>query len=296
MAQVFAVLLLQVCVIWSSSSARIPVRVPATLEHLSSSAKSNGTSACILANCSKQVGLCAVEKACRQALICNSKCASDSNVNACDLLCELNYGYNSTRYREMMQCMVTHHCLPEQKPDGKCLALDSDTVRNLTNMEQMKGKWWILKGINCGQEGWPAGFDYFPCQRDEFVYEGSRWIDHIAYCGGTNNTCTTPVINTVANVSITSPGVMTHWFLDVPLLPQIEHWRVLSWPHPDWMLYIYCGRTPIGLYGGGSVVSNSSRTISDIPSYVEKIFISVAEKFKFNYEEMCVSDNTKCTD
>lgn len=76
---------------------------------------------------------------------------------------------------------------------------------------QVKGKWWIIRGLNCGQSGWPAAFDYFPCQRDEFVLENGNWIDHIAYCGGRNNTCQTPMCHTVANVSITSPGVMTHW-------------------------------------------------------------------------------------
>ena len=25
---------------------------------------------------------------------------------------------------------------------------------------------------------------------------------------------------------------------------------MLSWPHPDWMLYIYCGSTPTGKYAG----------------------------------------------
>lgn len=255
-----------------------------------------GTVQCIMANCSKPVGVCIIDPTCMRAMECDTKCQLDKNVNACNLLCELNFGYNSSKYRDMMQCMVAHDCMPKMKPDGVCLATDNDTIRNLTAMDQVKGKWWILKGLNCGQEGWPAGFDYFPCQRDQFVHEGSQWIDHIAYCGGTNNSCTTPIVNTVANVSITSPGVMTHWYLDAPLLPQIEHWRVLSWPHPEWMLYIYCGSTPIGPYAGGSVVSNSSRSILDIPPFVEDIFISMAHKFKFNYEGMCVSDTTKCSD
>ena len=71
-----------------------------------------------------------------------------------------------------------------------------------------------MRGLNCGQKGWPAGFDYFPCQRDEFVMaDDGSWIDHIAYCGGKNNTCQTPIVFTVANVSLTSPGVMTHWYV-----------------------------------------------------------------------------------
>ena len=251
---------------------------------------------CILANCSKVAGLCAIDSDCRKTIECNSKCLSAVNEDACNLLCELNYGYNSTRYREMMQCMGTHHCLPKTKPDGECLATDNDTVRNLTSMQQLKGKWWILKGLNCGQEGWPAGFDNFPCQREEYVQEGSQWVDHVAYCGGSNNTCSTPLIRNIANVSIASPGVISLKYLDVPLLPQNEHWRVLSWPHPDWVMYVYCGETPAGLYAGGGVISNSTRSIADIPPYVEHIFSSVAQKFKFSYEKMCLHDSTKCGD
>ena len=74
----------------------------------------------------------------------------------------------------MLQCMATHECLPKMPPDGECLAKDTDTIQNLTKLEQVQGKWWILKGINCGQKGWPAGFDFFPCQRDKFVLEGSQ--------------------------------------------------------------------------------------------------------------------------
>ena len=52
--------------------------------------------------------------------------------------------------------------------------------------------------------------------------------------------CTTSFVHTFADVEITSPGVMTHIYKDAPLLPQNEDWIVLSWPHPDWMLYVYC--------------------------------------------------------
>ena len=272
----------------AESQAAVMKDLPIQLPH--------GAGQCIMANCSKYATTCITDLRCIEAMICNTKCQLSKNVDACNYVCELNYGYNSTKYRGLMQCMAAHGCLPKMKPDGVCLATDNDAIRNLTAIEQIKGKWWILKGLNCGQEGWPAGFDYFPCQRDEFVLEGSKWIDHTAYCGGKNNTCTTPMFYTKANVSMMSPGVMTHWYLDTPLLPQIEHWRVLSWPHPEWMLYIYCGETPASLYAGGSVVSNSSRSISNIPPYVEDIFSSVAEKFKFSYKEMCINDASKCTD
>ena len=103
---------------------------------------------------------------------------------------------------------------------------------------QVKGKWWIVRGLNCGQKGWPAGFDYFPCQRDEFVIgKDGNWVDHIAYCGGKNNTCQTPIVFTVANVSLTSPGVMTHWYLLSS--PSIYVSITLFFPHSLPYLYFF---------------------------------------------------------
>ena len=252
---------------------------------------------CILLNCSIPSATCLVDSQCREAVFCNAKCQGKTNEEACNLLCELTYGYNSTKYRNLMQCMSDHGCLPMSPMDGLCLANDTDTIKNLTDMSQIKGKWWILRGLNCGQRGWPAGFDYFPCQRDEFVKEDGYWVDHIAYCGGSNNTCATPMIFTVANVSLSKPGVMLHIYTDPPLKPQVEEWRVLSWPHPDWMLYIYCGSTPTGPYAGGSVVSRSMKpTLDAIPAYVETEFRNTARQFGFNYDIMCISNVTNCSD
>ena len=54
-----------------------------------------------------------------------------------------------------------------------------------------------------------------------------------------------------------SPDPLLYRYTDPPLKPQIEKWRVLSWPHPDWMLYIYCGFTPTGPYAGLLLLCNS---------------------------------------
>lgn len=108
---------------------------------------------------------------CREALLCNFKCQNKTEEQACNILFELTYGYNSTKYRSLMQCMNDHSCLPKSPPDGVCLANNTNTNKNSTDIAQAKGKWWI-----CGQPWWPAGFDYFPCQRDEFVLEDGHWI------------------------------------------------------------------------------------------------------------------------
>jgi len=265
-------------------------------KHLESAKVGSGDN-CVSEYCGPEAKSCALSWGCIKATACNADCQffHNSTSEACNLLCELNYGYNSTEYRQLMQCMSDNGCLPVTgKSDGICLAQDNQTITNLTDIGQIPGKWWIVRGQNCGQNSdWPAGFDYFPCQRDEFVLENGVWVDHIAYCGGSNNQCSTPMLYTVANVSITSPGVMTHWYTDPPLKPQTEEWRVLSWPHPDWMLYIYCGSTPTGPYAGGSVVTNITKaTAGLIPNWVEDIFRAKAQEFNFDYDEMCISDDS----
>ena len=150
---------------------------------------------CIVENCARESAECVINLRCAEALACDAKCQESKEVDACNLLCELTYGYNNTKYKAITQCMVDHGCMPREPPDGTCLATNNQTIRNLVNMSQVAGKWWILKGLNCGQTGWPAGFDFFPCQRDEFVFEGGQWIDHIAYTGGKNNTPTTPIVS-----------------------------------------------------------------------------------------------------
>ena len=148
-----------------------------------------GTVSCILLHCRTEAASCFSDSSCRSAAFCDAGCQLKKQKQACDLVCELNQGYNSTKYRKMMQCMADHTCLPVQPSDGICLAQDNQTLQNLTHISQMKGKWWIVRGMNCGQSGWPAGFDYFPCQRDEFVtpppgFPSDTWVDNIAYCGG----------------------------------------------------------------------------------------------------------------
>ena len=120
---------------------------------------------------------------CRKAAICNTKCQSQSDVDGihyklielfsnsffsilsekgCNLVCELNNGYNNKAYSELLVCFVKNKCLPVSPMNGKCLAQDNQTVTTLTNMEQVSGKWWILKGLNCGQDAlWRGKFLYF---------------------------------------------------------------------------------------------------------------------------------------
>ena len=47
------------------------------------------------------------------------------------------------------------------------------------------------------------------------------WINKVSYCGGKQDECTTDMITTIANVSMSRPGVVHHVYTDAPLEPQV---------------------------------------------------------------------------
>jgi len=285
---------------------------------------------CAATHCLKEsvaCGLADKSGQCARALECSLKCNSKPKPvqPGCDYLCEMTYGEQDTRFSDLLQCMLNNECLPKYAPDGTCLANDADAVQNLTSMDQLEGDWWVLKGVNCGQlgngtqslaqgrpnptptipSGYPGGYDWYPCQHERFVKSNghdfpnptSSWVNNITYCGGGNGglkECSTSIIDTVANVSLTSPGVIHHLYTDAPLKPQDEKWKVVSWPHPDFMLTIWCGHTPVVPYNGGILLSRAGRTVDSIPGYVHEIFRAVAKRFHIVYDEMCPSTNEAC--
>lgn len=254
------------------------------------------TGFCVTTHCLPQTLSCVGNKKCHEALDCNRKCGTGPSSPSCNLLCSLTSGYENAQYKNLLRCMTAHKCLPATPPDGICKAKKSDGLKDVTSLDSISGIWWILKGLNCGQKGWPSGFDYFPCQSDQFYKVNGEWKDRIEYCGGTNSTCSTPIVHTFANVTISQPGVLFHSYTDPPLQPQTEDWILLSRPHPDWMLYVYCGETPNGVYAGASVVSRTAKNINLIPKDIEAIFKKVAHEYDFSYDEMCITDATTCLD
>ena len=78
-----------------------------------------------------------------------------------------------------------------------------------------------------------------------------------------------------------------HDYVDAPLAPQSEDWRLVSFPHPDYAFMMWsvrhrieafkwpaklkfksrCGRLPVLDYAGGIVISRH-RTAKDLPHQV----------------------------
>ena len=92
------------------------------------------------------------------------------------------------------------------------------------------------------------------------------------------------------------PGVVHHDYPlgQAPLVPQIEDWKFVSMPHPEWALIVWCGHNPLIEYNGAFVISRQ-RSLDGIPKEVEEEFRKVAPQFSLDYDQMCVSDDTECS-
>ena len=84
-------------------------------------------------------------------------------------------------------------------------------------------------------------------------------------------------------------------YVNPPLRPQRERWYILSRPDPDWIMYTYCGSTPVGEYAGVNVMTRIPEPSDDaMPPEVEAAFRQAASDFHFVYEDMCVTDQSEC--
>jgi len=253
---------------------------------------------CVFGQCLKSTFQCVMNTNCRKTIQCITECTDYQpmdKVAACAYVCEMTHGYENAEFLENMNCLIDGQCLPQYPDDGICYGQDSDGIESITSMDQIKGDWWVVRGLNCGYGDFPGGYDWYPCQHERFIKQDSgQWINNVTYCDGKNNECTSPMIVTVANVSLPAPGVVKHEYTDAPLMPQTERWRILSWPDKgDYLFMLWCGQLPILDYNGGIVLSRK-RSDKDMPKKTLKEFQNLAKKFGLSWEEMCPSDNHHC--
>lgn len=78
----------------------------------------NGPGACVAKNCYKESIVCTSDPSCFEATQCNAECLTAPDIDSCNLLCELNYGFNNTAYTVLLDCMVENGCLPQSPYDG----------------------------------------------------------------------------------------------------------------------------------------------------------------------------------
>jgi hypothetical protein len=65
----------------------------------------------------------------------------------CPFACIMSEGHvGNENFRDLLKCMVEGGCMEQYAEDGKCLATDEQALQDVTDLEQLKGDWWVLKG------------------------------------------------------------------------------------------------------------------------------------------------------
>jgi hypothetical protein len=255
--------------------------------------KANGPGICIALHCGLQVGSCVIDPQCFDALQCLTDCEGQEDEMQCQFECEMTLGNGNEHFENLLRCMAANGCFPEGPPDGLCLATEADTVQEITSIEDVAGSWWVVRGVNCGQDGWPGAYDWYPCQRARYVIIDDDWVNNTTYCGGHDSVCTTDTIVTIPQATMPSPGLIRLEYMDEPLLPQIERWHIVSKPSDDFMMVMWCGSNPALNYNGGFVVARERTEVAMTPE-IEAEFRRVAENLGVDYDAMCLTDNTNC--
>jgi hypothetical protein len=249
-----------------------------------------------------------LEPACRETLDCNARCGSQgvrSEQQACHLVCQLARGQKSEHYGSLVQCFAENGCLPTlpEGTDGRCpvTAENIHKVQVLESLDEIEGTWLEVRGLNCGVPGssWEGGYDALPCRSDAWVYRAEQWWYHTSFCApAEDRACNEegPVfLIGEPRLSDEVPGLLEVPYANPPLQPQDERWYVLSRPDPDWIMYTYCGSTPVGEYAGLNVMTRVPEPSDDaMPPEVEAAFREVAMEFDFPYDDMCITDQSLC--
>jgi len=263
---------------------------------------------CGVTKCPLEMILCMSEPACRETLACNSECGTAgarSEQQACHLFCQLAEGEESEIYSSLVQCFAGNGCLPTlpEGTDGQC-PVTSENIHKvyvLGSLDEIEGTWLEVRGLNCGVPGsnWEGGYDALPCRSDSWVCQAQQWWYHTSFCApGENGSCNDKgVVHLIGEpmLSDQEPGLLEVFYANPPLQPQHERWYILSRPHPDWIMYTYCGSTPVGEYAGLNVMTRVPEpSNAAIPPEVDAAFRQAAVEFNFAYEDMCITDQSEC--
>lgn len=263
---------------------------------------------CGLNNCQLQMLLCLLDPACRETLACNAECGAggaQSEQQACHLFCQLAQGEESEIYSLLVQCLASGGCLPTlpEGTDGQCLVTGESIhkVHVLASLDEIEGTWREVRGRNCGVPGsnWEGGYDALPCRSSSWVCNAGQWWYHTSFCApAEDGSCSDKgSVHLLAEprLSDQQPGLMEVFYVNPPLQPQQERWYVLSRPDPDWIMYTYCGSTPVGEYAGVNVMTRVPEpSNAAMPPEVEAAFRQAAGEFGFSYDDMCITDQSQC--
>ena len=130
--------------------------------------------------------------------------------------------------------------------DGKCRVTDDDGQQDLTDVSDIEGDWWVIKGLN-------PHYDSFPCQHNRYHQDATgTWINNVTWIDTFHGN---KIIGALPTVNVSKPGVFMHYYDN---LSQVEPWIVISKPHEDYLLMLWCGSNPVLKYAGGILMSRNN--------------------------------------
>ena len=58
-----------------------------------------------------------------------------------------NLGYENEAFTDAMNCMIEGNCISNYPQDGHCVANDEDGDASLTDLKEIEGDWWVIRGM-----------------------------------------------------------------------------------------------------------------------------------------------------
>mmetsp|Transcript_55194 Transcript_55194/g.131545 ORF Transcript_55194/g.131545 Transcript_55194/m.131545 type:complete len:294 (+) Transcript_55194:112-993(+) len=237
---------------------------------------------CIATHCLSDAMQCASDAVCRKTGMCMTGCTWDAP--GCYLNCEVRQNADLTTFTKFSSCMFKNECQPQGPLDGECRVTKKDGQKNLTSVADIAGSWWVTKGVN-------PHYDSFPCQHNRYIFDEQRkvWVNNVTWL----DTFHEPkrLIGTIPVVNVTDAGVFMHYYDD---LDQIEPWTVISKPHPDYMMMLWCGENPALKYAGGILLARD-KDYHNMPKWVEEIFRREVNARGLDFDnELFINDNSQC--
>jgi hypothetical protein len=235
---------------------------------------------CIATHCPVITVKCMLDSACFDTFLCIAEC--DQTKPGCDLNCEVKETRDISLFTEFTECIFDNKCRDQMPDDGKCRVKDADGQKNLTTVDDIAGDWWVIRGLN-------PHYDSFPCQHNRYRKdENGIWTNNVTWIDTFHGH---QVIGAVPVVNMSSPGVYNHYYDN---LSQVEPWIVISMPHPDYLLMLWCGYNPVLKYAGGILMSRDNN-YDHIPKDIEDIFRQAVAEHGIDLDnDMFVNDNSQC--
>ncbi len=246
---------------------------------------------CVEKHCVSLSVKCVLDKGCREAIECASKCFQDWDkdtssqkfvVQNCTSKCVFTYGEEQT-YQDYMGCLTDNKCMSFPVIPRTCKAPNVKPVKQLSTKD-FGGKWWV-------QRGYHKVYDCYPCQTTEFKQiNETAWMYTPQYETYLVNNSLHLVTNQHFVMPNTAPGEnISFAYHDVGLDHSETWWPLDKAADGSWIIMYYCGNTAQWNYEG-SLVMSKSRILD--PSAYKQIGASYKQAVGLDINDFCFTDTS----